>query len=422
MTHVPSEAAPSDASTPPVFLHIGAMKSGTTYLQKVLIDHKDQLASSGYLFPGKTWKAQIRAAQDMTRAIPADPVLHAEAEGAWDALARQMREHRGVASIVSMEFLTHAGPDQVRAAVESLAPAEVHVILTLRDAARTIPSQWQTSVRSKNTISWEDFRAGVRKADGLRARLGRLSDPAAVKFRRIHDVPRILDAWGQGVPADRLHVITVPASKSDPTLVWRRFAEVTGLDPDLGSASSPANESLGYASAELLRRVNLLLDDVPLHDHYAIVREQLAKKVLSRRSDEEARPRLDQATFDFALDWNKRTHESVLRSGAHVVGDLDEDLPTRPTERHQGTVDDEQAPPTDRELLDAAEAAVDGMRKLLKRQRRRARKRGRAAQPPGARDGLAAPDDASADPVGAAVAQIADLCRASIELRRTIKG
>lgn len=418
----PTPAGRPVASAPPVFLHIGAMKSGTTFLQRVLVDNKDHLAATGHLFPGATWKAQIRAAQDITQAIPDDPVLHDEATGAWDSLAREIRAHQGAASIVSMEFLTHANREQARAAVASLAPAEIHVILTLRDATRTIPSQWQTSVRSKNTVSWDDFKTGVRKSTGLRARLGRLSDPAAIKFRRIHDVPRVLAAWGAAVPPERLHVVTVPASSADPTLLWRRFAGVVGLDPQLGSDSERANESLGYASTELLRRVNILLDDVPLHDYYAIVRENLAKKVMSQRSAQESRPRLDQATLEFGLGWNDRTRQAVERSAAQVVGDLEHDLPTIATERHREAVDDHQPAPSDEELLDAASATLEGLHGLLDRQRRRAAKRGidvDAAHPVGGHGRRGS--DSTAEPVAAVVAEIADLCRVSIELRRLLR-
>lgn len=401
----------------PVFLHVGTMKSGTTFLQDVLIRNQEELASAGYLFPGETWKAQIRAAQDIAVRKVKDPVFRAEARGAWRSLVRQMHDHRGVASIVSMEFLAYAGRRRARAATRSLAPAETHVILTVRDATRTIPGQWQTAVKAMGTTTWHDYQAGVRKAADLQARLGRLGNPAAAGFRRIHDVSRVLDAWGRSVPGDRLHVVTVPASRTDPALLWKRFAEVVGLDPELGASASPSNESLGYASTELFRRVNLALADVPLHDHVATVKQRLGEQILAQRSQEEARPRLDQETFEFALAWNARTREALARSGAHVVGDLD-DLPTSPT----GSRDDEQRPPTDDELLEAARTAIDGMRRLVERQQRRAAELGRDADVPHLeRTDPGRPEDA-ADPVASAVDQVAALSRASIELRRRIRA
>ncbi len=293
------------ARVPPVFLHIGAMKTGTTFLQRILVQNKETLAAHGFLFPGDSWKAQIRGAQDIVRAIPKDPVLRAEARGAWQPLADDMLRHRGAASVVSMEFLSHGSPEGARAAVESLAPAEVHVILTVRDATAIIPAQWQTAVRSGRTDSWPDFRKRIRRAGGLRSRMGKFSDQTAARFRRFQDVPRMLQAWGQQVPPERLHVVTVPASSTDPRLLWERFAGVIGLDPDLCPTPERANESLGYASAELLRRVNVALGEVPLSEYNATVREHLAGQVLAPRSAQEARPRLDRRTFDFGIEWNR---------------------------------------------------------------------------------------------------------------------
>jgi hypothetical protein len=419
MPHSRPPEGPS-GSVPPVYLHIGTMKSGTTFIQNVLIDNKERLAAAGYLFPGATWQAQIRAAQDVALLRSKDPVFRAEAKGAWRSLVRQMLDHRGVASIVSMEFLAYAGPRRARAATSSLEPAETHVILTVRDATRTIPGQWQTSVKAMDTTSWHDFQAGVRKAAGVQARLGRLGNPTAAGFRSIHDISRMLDAWGRSIPGERLHVVTVPSSRADPTLLWERFAAAVGLDPGLGSSVSPANESLGYASTELFRRVNILLGDVPLHEHAAIVKRHLGEQILAPRSHEEAKPRLDPSTFEFALGWNARTREAVTRAGAHVVGDLD-DLPTVPTQSNAGTVDGTQSPPTDDELMAAAQPAIEGMRRLIERQRRRAARLGRDADLPLLQDRNPGRTGDAHDQVSSAVAQIAALSRSSIELRRRIR-
>ena len=62
--------------------------------------------------------------------------------------------------------------------MSSLGSAEVHVVITVRDAAATIPAQWQTAVRNGSTLRWEDFRRGVRRAGGRRA------GPAGGRTRR----------------------------------------------------------------------------------------------------------------------------------------------------------------------------------------------------------------------------------------------
>ena len=46
-----SSRGPS-ASEPVVFLHIGAMKTGTTFLQQLMSANKEDLLKAGFLFPG----------------------------------------------------------------------------------------------------------------------------------------------------------------------------------------------------------------------------------------------------------------------------------------------------------------------------------------------------------------------------------
>ncbi len=407
----------SSAVVPPIYLHIGAMKTGTTYLQRVMLEHKDQLARDGFLFPGDNWRAQIRAAQEVA-AMPQDPVLRAESEGAWEALRAEMHQHRGAASIVSMEFLSHGSPGQARAAVESLAPAEVHVVLTLRDAVGVVPAQWQTDIRNARTLTWPDFMRGVRRAAGPRGHLGRLAGPTATRFRRFHDVARIVEAWSPCVPAQRFHVVTVPSGGSDPTLLWRRFAGVMGLDEGLGELSSRANESMGYASTELLRRVNLALGEVPASDYNPTVREKLAPLGLSPRSHLETRAQLDRSTYETALGWNRRAREAVSAAGLRLVGDP-EDLPVEPQERHAPSVADDQPAPTDRELLGAAADARTAMRELLERRVRRATRRGVDLD---GLDGLGGGTHQSWDSVPEAVTGLVDLTRSAIEVRRRIRA
>jgi hypothetical protein len=417
MQDVREPGASATTTTAPVFLHIGAMKTGTTFLQNLLIDNQDGLAAAGYLFPGSPWKQQVRAAQEVVGTSD-DPVIQREAAGAWCSVVDLMRRHTGAASIFSMEFLSHAAPDRVEWAFERLGDCEVHVVVTVRDATAIIPAQWQTTVRSGSTASWPDFMRGVRRAAGWRGRPGHFfTDPAASKFRLNQDVPRMLETWGRFVPPHRLHVVSVPTDSSHPRMLWERFAQVVGCDPQLCPGLPPANESLGYASAELLRRVNLDLGEVPLTDYNATVREYLAGRVLAFEARGETRPRLTRATAEFGLRWNRRVREGIERSGARFVGEP-ADLPTSMTERHQRLVDEAQPPPTDDELLRVAGPAAEAVRALVERRSRRARRKG--VDLSGLDVSPREPD--AEDPVAAATSEIADLCRVAIEVRRRLRA
>lgn len=407
-------------TAPVVYLHIGAMKTGTTFLQGLLFANREQLRANGYLLPGSRWARQVRAVQDLLRDTQGDPRLEQRTAGEWEAIAQEILAHDGP-SVVSMEFLSFARTSQARRAVTSLAGADVHVVLTVRDAVATLPSQWQSTVHNGSTLTWSDYMAGVRKAAGPARLWARYSPDRALRnFKRAHDVGAVLQTWGKVVPPRRLHVVTVPPPGSDRRLLWDRFASVLGVDP--GVCTEPpaaANESLGYASTELLRRVNLELGPMPRTDYSSTVKEYLAWQVLSQRAATEGRARVDRPTCEFALGWNERTREAVEASGARVVGSLDE-LPTDRSDVPDRYVDEAQVVPTTEELLEAAVTAEEGLRHLVDRRLRRLRRRGAVGEHELARAmGPAGWADAQ-DPVRAATVDLAALVRTAVDLKRRL--
>jgi hypothetical protein len=48
-----------------VVLHVGAMKSGTSYLQRLLMENRELLGERGVLLPGQSWRDQVRGVVDV---------------------------------------------------------------------------------------------------------------------------------------------------------------------------------------------------------------------------------------------------------------------------------------------------------------------------------------------------------------------
>ena len=97
-----TEGATDPQQVPTVYLHIGAFKTGTTYLQQVLRFSHEALAEQGVLFPGnKRWRNQVAGARDLlgmsTRG--GDDV---DVRGGWNALVRQIKAWDGPSALVSM--------------------------------------------------------------------------------------------------------------------------------------------------------------------------------------------------------------------------------------------------------------------------------------------------------------------------------
>jgi hypothetical protein len=138
-----------------VYLHIGGMKTGTTFLQRVLEANPDPLAADRARFAGGQWRDQVRGVRDALGMAGPNSALRKTA-GAWDQLVDDMRaaDRR---SIVSMEFLSFTRRPGAERVVNSLAPAEVHVVLSVRSAGRVLPAQWQEQVQNRSTISWQQW-------------------------------------------------------------------------------------------------------------------------------------------------------------------------------------------------------------------------------------------------------------------------
>ena len=183
-----------------------------------------------------------------------------------------------------------------------------------------------------------------------------------------------------------------------------------------------ANESLGYPSTELLRRVNRHLGRMRPSDYNPTVKERMALHALADRRGQESRVQLDRVTFEFGLAWNARAREAIVRSGAHLVGGMD-DLPVDLSEAERRRLETAQPAPTEEEQLAAATPAADAMVKVIRRRARSLRSRGEhvAVEP---FDATVAAERwrCAPDGVEAAAADIARLARTAVELHRRLRA
>ena len=330
------------------FLHIGTMKSGTTFIQQMLSHHRDALAEDGLLFPGRGGYVQqinaVRDVLDMPGTVPA-----VRLEGAWNELRREIAEWPGGTSIVSVEHLSVAPAKRVPSIVESLAPATVHVVLTARDLARVLPSTWQENVQNGLTWAWPDFLASIREHPS--------ADPTAgQRFWRQHDLVRTIKRWAEVVGTERIHLVTLPPSGAPADELWRRFCAVVGLDASRYPADGAAlrsNKGLDRAAAEMLRRVNVLLGDVDRAAKLRILKRGLAKSGLVE-VEGQLPTVLDAEQYAWARHVSEALVAELAAIGVDVVGDLRElvppDRPEVPVEHLRE--------PTETEIADAAAAAT----------------------------------------------------------------
>ena len=131
-----------------------------------------------------------------------------DARGEWGRLMDRVRRHDGTV-IVSHEILAGARPAQVRKAMAALEGSEVHLVYSARDLARQIPAEWQEGIKHRRRRSFARFLTQVQNA--------RRSNPT-MWFWRAQGLPDVLTRWGDGLPPDRIHLVTVPQAVSAQTV------------------------------------------------------------------------------------------------------------------------------------------------------------------------------------------------------------
>lgn len=367
-----------------VFLHVGTMKTGTTYLQSRLKEHREALARDGVLSPA----GQLNAVRDLFSRR--GTLGQRNVGGAWEQLIDKLRTTDCAVGVVSMEFLSTCTPREIEEIAAQFAPAELHVVLTVRDLTRVLAAQWQETIQNKAVWTWPDYSEqiiahlesdGSPSASASAAALAAAREPndsaesfernrtvrrtAAGRFWRQHDVARIVGDWAAVTSPDRIHIVTVASapvsSPQRPDPLWDRFTEVIGVDArryPRGRESVRSNTGLDLPAAEFLRRLNARLDaDISREAYLRHVKHLLGKSALVDRGSE-LKPTLTPDQHARAVAYSERLGQQLHDVGVDVVGDLAELVPAPFV----------AAPAQEAGWLDrkVADAAVDGVLAVLR--------------------------------------------------------
>lgn len=328
-----------------LFVHVGMMKSGTTYLQRICDAQVESLRSSGVTWLLGSTESQIGAIQDLrdsARLMPGQ-------KGAWGRLRGDVAGCSGDA-LLSQELMANMRPPKIRQFVRQTEADERHVIISVRDLSRVIPSRWQEAVQNRMQSDWPTYLASVVQE--------RPDDPVSMGFWDQADPLPAIQRWLEHLPPEQIHVITVPPSSAGPHVLWERFASVIGLDPELSARTrGGSNASLGATSAMMMIDINRQVSHLPWAAYRLGLKNALCKFGLARRADREPKLGFPQEHWGWVEERTHRLVEDLRATGVDIVGDLG-DLAPKPS---SSAIGDIAWTPTDSEQLEALRDGVVAM-------------------------------------------------------------
>lgn len=329
-----------------LYLHVGTRKTGTSFLQRVVYTAPDSVREQGLGLPLSGRPAHLRLLQSVG-ALGDDTLAEKDSAALQRRLRRNLAAMDLDRALVTHEDLAAAGPEPIARLLALLDEVEVHIVITARDLARQIPSEWQQCVKSRLQVPYEEYVDAVVERRG----------PDAALFWARQDISDVAARWGSTLPPERVHVVTVPPSGSPPDLLAERFWTVMGVPPTALSTGGGVNPSLGAEQAELLRRINAALGDrlSSVREEYRPVVKTLVRRVLTAQDGHPLR--LPASLLPWCSDVSAGIVAQLQAHGYDVVGDLADLMPAPVAPEMSSSV-----PVGDSEV---AAAAVEALARVL---------------------------------------------------------
>lgn len=245
------------------------------------------------------------------RGAPApDPLL-------WKHFVDDAHAYEGI-TVCSSEFFAEASDEAAARIVQSIGAQRLHVVVTLRNLGRILPSAWQQALKSGYATPYEPWLREIFASSEV--------DPKPQTFWIRHRHDRIVRRWAALVGGAHMSVVVV--DDAHPDNIYRDFESLIQIPEGtlLNNRLETPNRSMTLAEAEFLRVLNVAVGGRSGWKSYGdAVHDGLIKSMIESRRPDADEPRI--ATPQWALDRSSelaRSYVSAIReSGVHVIGDLD---------------------------------------------------------------------------------------------------
>lgn len=339
-----------------VFIHIGAPKTGTSYIQNVLYNNRELLEADGVTYPLSDGTSHHTMVWGL-RWMVSKRKMGKRYQVAWHEVVRKVWEWQGHTAVLSSELFAFSSDRECKRVLSSFGDAEVHVIYTARDLARQAPEVWQEQLKNQKTFGYREYLDDLLTAEPKRF---------AKSFWGGQDAVTVLANWSAGIDAKHVHVVTLPPAGSPPELLWQRFASVIGVDvEDLETDLPVTDPSISASAAEVLRRFNVRHGKTMTYRDFAATVRTRLDPILTGIAAGDGLPPFSEQQRARLVELANQQITGIRAAGYDVVGSLDELIPAAAvpgaTEVPSRGPDDV----TDPEIIDAM---LDILYEVLRRQ------------------------------------------------------
>jgi hypothetical protein len=245
----PPRGAPTG---PALTLHIGAGKTGTSSIQKLLAVNRELLAERGYLYPLSPGRR--RHVRLGLFAKPDDELVRAPAwqrMKATDPAAFRARVRRRL-----LEEVTSAGPSRVVVSDEGLWGSSDAALARLRELTDAVARDVRVLayLRRQDDLLLSRYQQQVKVGETRRLR-----EWASGEHRLVFDYRDRLDRWAHHFGERAVVVRPFASGRFRGGSLYADFLDAAGIDVDPADLTpvEVQNESLDAESVELLRLLNL---------------------------------------------------------------------------------------------------------------------------------------------------------------------
>ncbi|MBM3690550.1 MAG: hypothetical protein FJW76_00840 [Actinobacteria bacterium] len=316
------------STKPQLVLHIGTMKSGTTYLQNGLLSRTEELESTNWLYPMKF--APARGAINHERAcyglvgnhIPwVDATTQKQMQPLWEKLSNEI-SNTNQNVLLSAEALAAMLEDGIELLLESLPERDIRIVITARDLARVLPSSWQQSVRNGRPFGYQEYFERIKRAAELPVR-----ESVGSNFWRSYNLTEVINRWQKFFDLGKITFVTVPQSQNSDSL-WKRFITAINLPIDPAEPKfndKQAHTAITWPEAEVLNELNQKwAKQLKTKKNRNQIRRRIVQEGFQARSERGRTIGLTQAWLEFAHSWADQDVAGLVELGVRIHGDIND--------------------------------------------------------------------------------------------------